>query len=241
MAARYAHRLELAFINVCGASSSGGVEANFVVNYAASRKVNPGYDKQLNFTLDNYVGAWHRQIDSYLPLFRRLGMATHDKPGPEGWDASSETVLMYDVAAQMAAARSIKNHLIVQHTTMRPYKPILRCCGGTNRTAEWGVPNSTADKPPSSTYALLMWESRMQADIGFEPAKVESIGPNPTTPTNMATMLDIDLYYNGRYLEIKRPDVINNNNSVYSLYAADLVAAAARIDPAHRLPWNCTV
>ena len=54
MSARYAHRPQLAYINVCGPSASGGVEANFFVNYPASRKVNKQFDVQLNFTLDNH-------------------------------------------------------------------------------------------------------------------------------------------------------------------------------------------
>ena len=83
----------------------------------------------------------------------------------------------------------------------------------------------------------------MVADIGFEPAVVQSLGPpahGAESAVEVQTMLDIDLYYNGRYLEIKRPDLIGNNNSAYAPYVDDFAAAAAAIDPSHWLPWNCS-
>ena len=136
------------------------------------------------------------------------GMATHNSPGSEGWDADAEHVLSYSSEVQLHAARTIKNYLIQKHPRVRNgSRAVLRCCGGSNNTREWGLPNTTANKPPNSTYALLMWEAREVADIGFEPATVQSNVPGggSSTAAGVQEMLDIDLYYNGRFLEIKRP------------------------------------
>lgn len=136
------------------------------------------------------------------------GMATHNSPGSEGWDADAEHVLSYSSEVQLHAARTIKNYLIQKHPRVRNgSRAVLRCCGGSNNTREWGLPNTTANKPPNSTYALLMWEAREVADIGFEPATVQSNFPGggSSTAAGVQEMLDIDLYYNGRFLEIKRP------------------------------------
>lgn len=192
---------------------------------------------------DKYVAAWKRRIDWYLPLFNRVGMATHNSPGSEGWDAGAEHVVNYSSEVQLDAARAIKNYLIQNHAKVRQgSRAVLRCCGGSNNTHEWGVPNTTADKPPNSTYAVLMWESRQVADIGFEPATVESIFPGggSSTAEGVQRMLDIDLYYNGRFLEIKRPDLIDNANQPYQQYAPVFAAAAAYMRSGRPLPFNCS-
>ena len=178
-------------------------------------------------------------------------MATHNSPGSEGWDASAHRVVNYSSGVQLHAARTIKNYLIQKHPRIKNgTKAVLRCCGGSNSTQEWGVPNTTADKPPHSTYALLMWEARHVADIGFEPATVESDGESESksdhrvggssTAAGVQQMLDIDLYYNGRFLEIKRPDLIDNANHPYQKYASDFAAADAYMKSGGSLPFNCS-
>ena len=101
-----------------------------------------------------------------------------------------------------------------------------------------------------------MWEARHVADIGFEPATVESDGESESegegesksdhrvggssTAAGVQQMLDIDLYYNGRFLEIKRPDLIDNANHPYQKYASDFAAADAYMKSGRSLPFNCS-
>ena len=47
---RFADSPLLAYVNVAGISVSGGVEANFNVDYARSRQVVADYDRQMNYT-----------------------------------------------------------------------------------------------------------------------------------------------------------------------------------------------
>ena len=103
----------------------------------------------------------------------------------------------------------------------------MRCCGGSNKTAVWGVPGTLADKPPKSNFAKLLWEVREEVDIGFEPASVQLL--RGVNGTEMQTMLDIDRYYNGRFLEIKRPDLVTNppGNKPVEEYVPAFVRTAA--------------
>eukprot|EP00040_Diaphanoeca_grandis_P029096 m.169451 g.169451 ORF g.169451 m.169451 type:complete len:440 (+) comp31572_c0_seq1:322-1641(+) len=237
LAVRYANNSQLAYVNVCGPSASGGVEANFNVDYKASRVVNAQYDTEMNYTLNHYVTAWEHQIDLYVSLFPRSGMATHDETGQQGYDPQSHAIVDYDVNDRMTTARAIRNYMINQHKLKkRRRNPIIRCCGGNNITAEWGKPGTTVDKPPKDTYALLMWEVREVADVGFEPASVQLLSGR--TASEFQTMLDIDLYYNGRFLEIKRPDLITNSGQPELMYKQDLITTSQRMVGC--LPWNCT-
>eukprot|EP00041_Stephanoeca_diplocostata_P016822 m.333000 g.333000 ORF g.333000 m.333000 type:complete len:473 (-) comp20500_c0_seq1:371-1789(-) len=244
LAERYSKRNNLAYVNVCGPSASGGVEANFNVNYRASRLANIDYDTKMNYTLEKYVRTWQRRIDLYMRLFTRIGMAVHDKPGSQGYDAGypdvstsrrSSVVVSYTVQQQLAAARAIRDYMIAQYTAKHNGSmPIIRCCGGNNRTAQWGVPGTTRDKPPTFNYSLLMWEVRQRAIIGFEPGVVQLL--QNVSSQGMQTMLDIDLYYNGQYLEIKRPDIINNTNFPEDRYVSSFQNTSARMTGP--LPWN---
>jgi hypothetical protein len=228
------------------------VEANFNVDYAASRLVNSRYDAEMNYTRYNYVSGWQRMIDLYLGLFPRSGMATHDQCGGEGWENGK--VVNYSPEQKLETARTIRDYLVTQHKARKGgTKPIVRCCGGNSDTKLWGVPGTLAhDKPPPSNYALLMWEIRETADVGFEP---NGLGGKPYTPVRyqwqgqnnvttanaagMRTMLDIELYYNGRFLEIKRPDLITNFNKPNGTYTSEFANTSAAMAPGLRLPWIC--
>jgi hypothetical protein len=253
LASRYANRSQLTWVNVCGPSVSGGVEANFNVDYAASRQVNALYDTQMNYTQRNYVDGWQRMIDFYIGLFKRSGMATHDQCGDEGWE--NGTVTQYTTTQKLASARAIRDYLIAQHTLRKGAKPVVRCCGGNSDTRIWGVPGSDPPSGPPSNYARLMWEIRETADVGFEP---NGLGGKPYTPTNrnqqvqqvrkhiaaentagMQQMLGIEVFYNGRYLEIKRPDLITNRNIPNISYAGMLANTSAAMTPGRQLPWDC--
>lgn len=235
LAARYAGRKELVFVNVAGPSASGGVEANFNMQYPLSRRVNPAFDAQLNYTEAKFVQVWQQRIDLYLALFAQVGMATHDQPGQQGLVGGR--VITYTDAQRMATARAVRDYLVAEHPRRKAGRPaVVRCCGGSSNPAIWGPPGSR--QPPPSTYALLMWEVRQQARIGFEEATCQAI--RNATAAQMGAMLATDRAYNGQFLEIKRPDIINNTDQPELLYAAQLQAAAAAMLPGGALPWPCT-
>ena len=139
VAARYGSHASLSWVNVAGPSASAGVEANFNIDWDASRVAfswrgssgagginsstnDHAFDRALNYTKTSYVTAWKQRIDLYdevFPAHVRLGMATHDQNGDYGWGAGVDAsgahagkVVAYSVADKMAAAREIRDHLL---------------------------------------------------------------------------------------------------------------------------------
>lgn len=248
VAERYADHPSLAWANVAGLSASGGVEANFNVDFARSRTVIPRFDAQMNYTARSYIDGWRSRIDLYWRLFRgRIGMATHNQPGAAGWDSTAGKVVSYSEPEQMTTARAVRDHLVAlgQSNPVRP-TPVIRCCGGSNRTGMWGVPNVTVGpgQPPPLPYAQLMWEVRNKAAIGFEQGGIVGRGRGQNA-TTLRRCLTIEQYYNARYIELKTPDVINSaggqipsKQPPYQPSVIDLVAAASRMKGCC-LPWGC--
>ena len=122
MAARYGSHPSLAWVNVAGPSASAGVEANFNIDWNASRVAylarGPGnggggrgdssgsFDEALNYTKAGYVDTWKRQLDLYddaFPRSARLGMATHDQNGDFGWAARGTAAAAVGAAAGAVA------------------------------------------------------------------------------------------------------------------------------------------
>jgi hypothetical protein len=250
LAARFASHSALAWVNVAGISASAGVEANFNVNYLLSRNTIPHFDKELNYSQDQYVQGWKRRIDLYVATFPgRVGMAIHNQPGSQGWHGNQ--VVSYSVEEQMNVSRTIRDYLIAKGTTPstqaphhpRP-QPVIRCCGGSNNTRVWGVPNVTVGphSAPPGDYAKLMWEVRSVAAIGFEPAKVTRGKGGGLSALDI--MFETDVYYNGRYLELKTPDLINgpggetsNDLKPYQLFVPELRAVSLKMKGCC-LPWS---
>lgn len=118
----------------------------------------------------------------------------------------------YTVEQQVTAARSIRDHLLsraeADARTGRP-TPVVRDCGGSNDTHVWGVPNVTVggprDLPPPSDFALLLWEVRTRAAMGIEQAGIVPRKLSIPAQVNfMYAALQIQTYYNVRYLEVSR-------------------------------------
>jgi hypothetical protein len=182
VAKRYGSHQLLTFVNVVGPSASGGVEANFNVDYETSRAVIPNWDASVNYTASKYISAWKQAIDTHLLLFprARVGMATHDQPGDFGLEKGN--VVQYTVNEKMATARSIRDHLVQKSAQpdvvsggAAPPRPtsVIRDCDGSNDTTHvWGVPNVSVggpnDLPPPSNFARLVWEVREKVNVGFE-------------------------------------------------------------------------
>jgi hypothetical protein len=236
LAARYARRPELVFVNVAGASVSGGVETNFVIQYPLSRRVNREVDVQFNFTLDKYVAVWQERIDLYLELFPQVGVGLNNETGTHGYEGGR--VVPYSAVEQANAARAIRDRLVTQHPRKQHGRTaVVRTCGGSDRTALWGQVGNRSGPPPGALFAELLWEVRELAKIGNEEAYVQEL--NNITSAGMVTMLAINRWYNGQYMELKRPDIINNSNMPELLYRDALEATAAAMRPGAPLPWPC--
>lgn len=247
MATRYAHHPALAYVNVCGLSAAGGVEANFNVNYLASRRTIPGFDSLLGYTQARYASGWKRRIDLYLSLFPgRVGMATHDQPGDYGWEDGA--VVRYTQGQKMQLARSIRDHLLASaaaHPSARP-TPVVRNCGGSNNTLVWGVPNATVGgsslRPPPGTFAQLLWEVRGQAAVGVEQAQlVPRQIPVQRQQAYLSTAMRLQTYYNARYVELKTLDLVNHGTNAPFAPLQAIEAAQADRMRGCCLPWNCSV
>ena len=244
MANRYAQHPALAYVNVCGISASAGVEANFNVDYARSRSVLGGaaWDETLNFTLATYEQAWKNRIDLYLDAFAapvRVGMATHDQNGDWGWSPQSSTAVQYTAAQRMATARAIRDHLVAATGQGRRPSAVVRCCGGSNNTRVWGGASTRSRGSSSrrSNFAQLLWEVKDVAEIGFEEASVQRLAH----ATNITAMLEIERSYNGRYLEFKTPDLVNDDvrGKPYAPFVPALLAATRAMQPGLALPQPC--
>ena len=204
MAVRYGSRPSLSWVNIAGPSASAGVEANFNIDFNASRAAFPrlggssslddSFDRALNYTKAAYVATWKDSIDFYDKIFPphvRLGMATHDQNGDYGWDAGLVT---YSVDDKMAAARDIRDHLLFKTSRRRP-TPVVRCCGGSSNPHVWGDLTEGGTPGSNGNFALLLWEVRSKAAIGFEPGCVQRF---PGCHSNLSMMLRFEEYYNGR-------------------------------------------
>ena len=257
VALRFAAHPALAYVNVVGPSASAGVEANFNVDYPESRRVIPDFDAQMNYTQSSYVAGWKHRIDLHLALFPgcRVGMATHDMPGDFGW-AGGE-VVVYSIAQKLAAARCIRDYLLLAGSSGDRPPPVIRDCGGSNNTKVWGEPGLTVggphDIPPPKNFALLLWEVRQKAHMGIEQGGITPRGLRvPEQVQFLHTALHIQHYYNVRYLELKTPDIVDPQGRCvvkhrprtcakpHADYVKTLKEAAAAMRPGQPLHWNCT-
>ena len=90
---------------------------------------------------------------------------------------------------------------------------------------------------PEAYFARLLWEVRETAVIGNEEVYVQAL--HNVTAAGMATMLALDRHYNGQYLELKRPDIIDNRDAPEARYRQALADAAEAMRPGRALPWPC--
>ena len=243
MASRYARHRALAYVNVCGLSAAGGVEANFNVDYEASRRVISDFDRLVGYTRDRYTSGWKRRIDLYLALFPgRVGMATHDQPGDYGWE--NDSLVQYTQAQKMSVARSIRDHLIARASGSAARPPaVIRNCGGSNNTLVWGVPNVTVGgpglQPPPGTFAQLLWEVRSNAVIGVEQSRLVPRHISvPRQQAYLSAAMQLQTYYNARYVELKTLDLVSPGNQPFAPLQGIEVQQAARMRGCC-LPWDC--
>ena len=253
LAHRYAGHPALAYVNVVGLSASAGVEANFNVNLRSSRKVVPGYDEQMNYTQEKFIAGWKNRIDRHLALFPRVGMATHDQPGDAGWEGGR--VVEYTVEQKMATARSIRDHLLDRAGLEG--RPVVRNCGGSNDSSVWGQPGVTVggpqDLPAPKDFALLLWEVRQRAHLGVEQGRI--VPRSASAPEQLQYIkeaLEIQRYYNIRFIELKTPDIVDVGghcvikhrpepcDKPHAEFVPVLQQTASKMRAGSPLPWNCT-
>jgi hypothetical protein len=257
IAVRFGDESCIEFVNVCGPSVSAGVEANFNVNWAASRALDPDFDAHLGYTAAKYINAWKRSTDAHLQIFTNavLGIGLHSATGSQGFENGS--VVTYSADDQMTAARAIRDYFLQQHTALRGEWGHVRNCGLSDSENLWGDPDSIDDKP-ASDFTALQWEVRDSAFAGYESGSVSSIngsGGVPRTVEEFETLIHNGITGYGRHLEIKVPDIVNNPypHTPYEPYRPVLEEAArilsnSRIDmaainaaAAGNVDWNSVI
>ncbi len=227
IAARYDGESGLTYVNVCGPSASGGVEANFNINWTLSRAAVPDFDRKLGFTLARYVAAWKAAIDAHFRVFRKstLGMGNHTL-AEAPWGFAEGPVVTYTSAEQMRAAREIRDYLLRRHLEERGTSGVVRNCG-LNAASMWGDPDRVDDKP-ASNFTALQWEVRDRAKIGYECMGVNSRNSDAGI---FARVVRNGITGYGRYLEIKTPDIVRETAWGYGPYEPyrPVLEEAARI------------
>lgn len=258
IAERFGDEPCIEFINVCGPSVSGGAEANFNVNWTASRAVDPDFDEHLGFTSAKYVAAWKRSIDAHMQIFTNAALCVglHDQTGTYGFE--NNAVVQYSQVQRMDAAREIRDYFLQQHALVKGTWGLVRNAGLSDFDHLWGDPDRIDDKP-ASDFTALQWEVRDSAFVGYESGTVSSVNGNgvgiPRTVEQFETLIHNGITGYGRHLEIKVPDIVNNPwpHTPYEPYRPVLEEAArimsnSRIDQATinaavigNVDWNAAI